>query len=170
MGLLHDMANVLKFNFEIFPDESFSPEGKDCWKQVKKEFQEKYGFDEHKATLQIIQELGVHNRITEIISRMSFRNLPEIFSGNDWDLKTCEYSDLRVSPYGVLSLRDRIMDGRKRYVERANTDYDADVFDKSAGYAYKLEQQIFEHCKIMPEDINDEVVNPKIEDLKEFEI
>lgn len=168
--LIHDMGNVLKFNFEYFSDEFFEPEGKIYWKQVKEKFRQKYGDDEHKASIQIAKELSVSNRVIEIISRMEFDMLAEIANETDFEIKICKYSDLRVSPLGVTSLKDRLSEGKKRYVEQPTSKYLLADFERLASYAQKVEQQIFEKCRIKPEDINDDSVSPPIEDLKNFEI
>src|SRR3989344_2472976 len=55
--LLHDMGNILKFNFDIFPEEFYGKQGRAYWEKVKQEFKEKYGEDEHKATHAIAEEL-----------------------------------------------------------------------------------------------------------------
>ena len=96
--------------------------------------------------------------------------MPEIATGNDFKIKICKYSDLRVSPVGVVSLEDRLSDGKKRYVDQLNNKYSLADFKRLASYANKVEQQIFEHCKIKPEDINDKTVSPLLEKLRDFEI
>ena len=64
--LFHDMGNIIKFDLTKFPD-FLEPEGLEHWSQVKKEFEEKYGFDQHAATLMIARELGLSVPVLECI-------------------------------------------------------------------------------------------------------
>src|SRR5690242_14147552 len=65
-SLLHDMGNILKFDFQAYPS-AFEPEGISYWKRVQDEYRAKYGNDEHDATLTIARELGVSDAVLGII-------------------------------------------------------------------------------------------------------
>jgi len=167
--LLHDMGNILKFNFDIFSDEFFAPEGKDYWMKVKEEFRQKYGDDEHEATRLILENIKVNQSIKDLTNYIGFSQVGSLVKQNNFNKKIRLYADCRVSPFGITSLDKRMEEGSKRYVVQKGK-FSAEEFGNLANFAKKLEQQIFEHCKIKPESIIDENVNPLIQELKRVEI
>ena len=52
------MGNIIKFDLDVFP-QFWEPEGKDHWQQIKDEWIQKYGDDEHAAALAIAREIGL---------------------------------------------------------------------------------------------------------------
>lgn len=60
--LVHDMGNIIKFDMDMFY-ESWDPEGTAYWNGVKDDFKRRYGGDEMRATLNIIEELGLNGDI-----------------------------------------------------------------------------------------------------------
>ena len=168
--LLHDMGNIIKFKMDVMP-EFFNPEGVEYWQRVKDEYIAKYGTDEHHATLDIVKELNLSHKIVEFINVISFLDGPKVVFDPDFNHKIMLYCDNRVSPFGVVSMEDRLLDFRKRY---AHLDKISDQ-DSSLRLAFEsglreIEKQIFQHCKINREDITDEAVAPIIEELKHFVI
>lgn len=166
--LLHDMGNILKFNLQVFP-EFLQPEGLEYWEQVKEEYRSKYGNNEHEATLAIAQELKVSTRTYDLLLSIGFTKAEENYLTDDYAKKICDYADTRVAPYGVVSLRERIEEGRKRYVKRTG-DYDIGTFTKLANYMKQIEEQIYSHTQKPASFISDQLVNQEIENLREFTI
>lgn len=168
-GLLHDMGNIIKFNLNYFP-EFLEPEGLEYWQNIQKEFKEKYGNDEHEATQKILEELGIDKRVIAIDSKMIFGNLCIDKDSNDWELKLLHYADMRVGPFGILSYEDRMEDARKRYVNVLDDEMtrEKDRREILLACGKDIERQIFEHCSIKPEDINDTSIAPIIEELKGY--
>ena len=167
--LLHDMGNILKFNFDVFP-EFTQPEGKDYWETVKQEFKEKYGNDEHHATLEIAKDLHIEDHILELIDAIGFPNADKNVAQDNFGKKICGYSDMRVAPKGINSLLDRLSDARKRYVDIPNAKWTIESFLYHQNHWQEIEKQIFAKCRITPSYISEETVNPQIKDLKNFEI
>lgn len=81
------------------------------------------------------------------------------------------YSDQRVAPYGVTSLEERLEEVKKRYKNISSSIWSN---EEKANHLIKcslgIEKQIMEHCKLNPEDINDDSIKPYIEQLKRYEI
>jgi len=167
--LLHDMGNIIKFKLELFP-EFLEPEGSEYWKSVKDEFIEKYGRDEHFATNEIVREVGVSERISQIVGAFGFSKASDTLETDDIEIKIAAYSDHRVKPDSLAPMLERFADGRKRYVENKNAKFDVDYFDERVAIWKKVENQIFEKCIIAPEDISNESVAPVIEKLRDFEV
>jgi hypothetical protein len=167
--LLHDMGNILKFNFDLFP-EFFQPEGVEFWKNVRKDFAEKYGEDVHHATIAIAQVIGVSDRTLALIQAIGFSNAVLNKNHNDFSKKICAYADTRVKPQGVGSLIERLEDGKKRFHLNKKNQDNEEFFQQMSEALIELEKQIFEVNSLQPQNITDERIKVNIEELKDFEI
>ncbi len=167
--LLHDMGNIIKFNLDLFPD-FLEPEGREYWQKVKNDFVEKYGNDEHEATLQIVSELGQNERISELVDAFSFRQAKANYESGDVGRMICTYSDMRVEPHGVVSLEDRLRDGTKRFRINKPGIRDEELFKEMSRYLKKIEEYIFHSSSLSPKDITDDLIVSNMKQLKEFEI
>jgi HD domain len=169
--LLHDMGNILKFdlsktksvlNLEI--DVGF-------WQKVKEEYRQKYGDDEHQAALKIAREAGATGKVIELIDCIGFDNGGTNAETKDFSKKICAYSDMRVGPKGVISLEERMADLRVRYDNKFHMmGGSEEKRTKFENGLREIEQQIFEHCSIKPEDITEAAIADKKERLKGFKI
>ncbi len=164
--LLHDMGNIIKFDLSQF-SEFLEPEGPGYWQKVQAQFKTRYGDDEHHATIEIAKELGVKSKIVELIDGIGFSNSLVTVSQKKLEPKICAYADMRVAPNGVLSLDERLADGRRRYANRPKY---IDDFDKYVAAFEQIEKQVFENLKIKASDITDESVAPIIKELKTWQI
>jgi len=165
--LLHDMGNIIKFDLNYFP-EFLKPEGFEYWQKVKDEFIQKYGSDEYYATQRIIDELVDSEKIKECVDQVGFSKLQETSKDTSLVKKICAYSDMRVGPYGVVSIEERVNDGRKRYEGRKDKTIGPDKYEVLADALKEIEKQIFETVTIKPEDVTDDLVNEKIAELRSF--
>lgn len=160
--LLHDMGNIIKFKFEVFP-EFFEPEGVEYWQDMQKQFIEKYGDNAHKATIEIVEEIGVPQRIVDLINGMGFSLAKKVRDCNDFSQKICLYADMRVNPQGVVSLEERFADGQVRYFRKEE--------DKRFAYAMNaciktVEKQIFEKCEgLKAEEISESRITQSFGDV-----
>lgn len=167
--LLHDMGNILKFKLDVFP-EFLQPEGFDYWHTVQNQYREKYGENEHEATLAIAREIKVSKRTYELMSAVEFSKAELNYQSADIARKICAYADMRVQPFGVTSLQARLEDGRKRFQVRKSQLYDTDRFNVQESYLKKIEAQIFLHCSIDPLDITEKSIQKLIPALQLFEV
>ncbi len=117
-ALLHDLSNIVKFDFVKHP-EFLGEAQKDInyWIEQQKQVIDKYGKDDHDATEKMLDEIGVSDEIKKIISSKSFRNSIEVNNSDSWETKILLYSDLRVGPFGIVSLLERI-DGLTTRLEK----------------------------------------------------
>lgn len=172
--LFHDMGNIVKFDLGYIP-EFLEPEGLAYWENVQREYKQKYGgADQHAANEKIARELGLSEEVISYIAAVSFSKVGEVVKSASFEKKICEYSDSRVGPHGILSLDDRLRDGRKRYLKRVDAVQQdgvaapADTFEALLKLEHELERQIFSVADITPEDITDAAVAPLIEQLWEY--
>src|SRR4051812_37550310 len=74
-SLLHDMGNIVKFNFDQTVEYQIAP-GEitrlDYWKQVKQKVIDKYGPGSHNVTRKIVEEVPVGNRVRELVESVGF--------------------------------------------------------------------------------------------------
>jgi hypothetical protein len=167
--LLHDMGNIIKFDLNYFP-EFLKPEGLEYWQKVKDEYIKTYGESEHYATQSIIAELVDSERIKEYANQVGFSKLQETENDTSLAKKICAYSDMRVGPHGVISINERVADGRKRYEGRIDKAIGSDRYEVLANALKEVEKQIFEIATIKPDDITDELITKKITELRGFVI
>jgi hypothetical protein len=168
--LLHDMGNILKFTFDS-PDEWFEPEGKDYWRKVQQETAQKYDtWDEHQLSIIVAKELGVKFEVLTCIESIDFGRTIETLARPEIEPKICDYADLRVTPYGVVSLDERLEEGNKRYRNRPGKWLAEDVREKILQACHDNEDNLFASSKLKPEDITDKTTAPTVEQLKAYEI
>ena len=118
------------------------------------------------------KEIGVSEGVLERIGAMGFQNLRATRDSADFEQKICEYADLRVGPFGVLSLADRIADIHKRYHGRGQESVtnDAQEFKELSHAAEEVERQIFEMTSLKPEAISDDSIALIMAELPLMEI
>lgn len=165
--LLHDIGNIIKFRFNLSEDEQ-NPDI-EYWRGVRNEFIEKYGTDEHHATIDIVKELGQSEKVISYIDGVGHDKFGQQIERDDMGIKIVNYADTRVSPYGIVSYQERMDDVLSRY--RSHPQFIGDeVHNDFVTSGYVVEEQIFKQVSIKPEYINDLATSEIIEELKNFEI
>ena len=149
-ALLHDVGNIVKFNIKKYPHFLGEEQNRaQYWIAVQEEMIKKYGTDDHLTTKSMLNELGVADKIVNTIYSMSYWNAPAIKDSDDWVLKILLYSDLRVSPNGIISIRERLDDLYSRLEKYKNR-----IDLSNAGT--EIEKQIQQNLNANIIDINDE--------------
>ncbi len=166
--LLHDMGNIIKSDLNYFP-EFLEPQGFEYWQNVQNEYFQKYGRNEHEATLKILKELEISSAVMVIVDGIGYPHIEDSYIANDFNYKIAQYADLRVSPHGILSITERATEARKRYEGRIS-DMDESMREQKIKHMFLIENQIFSKINMLPEEINDESVAPYIKKLQEFEL
>ena len=162
--VFHDMGNIIKSDLDRFPD-FLEPEGREYWEGVKKEFVERYGVDDHVASEKIAEELGLAPRVMFCLTNIGVSKATETERGDSFERKVCNYADMRVGPYGVLPLEERIADLSKRYAHKAGA-IPNDRFEKLVQSLRGIEQQIFSRVGTRPEQITDAAIQETIAELR----
>ena len=83
--------------------------------------------------------------------------------------KICIYADNRVTPFGVVSLDDRSLEAKERYKHHPHA-FNEESRKFFMENMFSIEDQIFFHLNIKPEDINDESIKEYLEKLKNISI
>jgi hypothetical protein len=167
--LLHDMGNIIKFKLDRFP-EFLQPEGYEYWKKVQDTFKEKYGTDEHLATLIICDELGVSDAVLNCIRAVGMTRVHHNVTEGTLEERITNYADLRVGPKGLMSIHERLADGK---VRNGNTHDGVTLTD--AGFR-TMSAQIVELERMLttptctPQALTGDMCAPLIETLRAYEI
>lgn len=166
--LFHDMGNIIKSDLTRFP-EFLKPEGHEYWKKVKDEYNAKYGNNEHLATEAIAKEINLSPKIIAYIRKIGFSNATRNEKEAHFEDKICNYSDMRVDPNGVTSMKERILEGQKRYAGKKHS-IASDSFESLVKSFENIEKQIFSKTKIKPSDITKEGISKIIEEFRNLNI
>src|SRR3989344_5468981 len=152
MLLLHDIGNIVKFDLEKHPELLGDEVSRiEYWMKRQSEAIEKYGKDDHTATITMLAELGVSEEIKQKIHGMEYMDVENIKDHDDWYLKVALYDDLRVGPFGILTLQERLDDLHARS-EKCGAHPEFIDFSK------ELEKQVQENMSIGVDSISDETV------------
>ncbi|KKU02892.1 MAG: hypothetical protein UX88_C0035G0003 [Candidatus Woesebacteria bacterium GW2011_GWC2_47_16] len=154
-ALLHDVGNIVRFDFDNHPEFLRDEQSRvGYWRDVQKQMVEKYSKDDHAATKKILQEVGVDEKLIEIIWEMRFGKSVATRDSNNWPLKIILYADLRTLPLGIGTLEERLHDVRQRlskYSTRAD-------FKDLVNACRDIEKQIQQKVNIPLEQISDETL------------
>lgn len=174
-ALFHDMGNIIKFDFSVFP-EFLEPKGREYWQGVKDEYVKKYSADHHAANLAIAKEIGLSEKVQMCIDSVAISKIEDTLANGSWEQKICEYADTRVGPHGVLPLKERFLEGRRRYLmyhgaqDEPGIAAPQDKFDVLLQTEKEMEKRILDKTSLTPGDITDESIAPSIEELRNYSV
>jgi hypothetical protein len=170
VNLLHDMGNIVKFDFNLYAVMGMSAVDVPYWTNVQKEYIEKYGRNEDIATDAILQELNVEHEVVRILGQHALEKAKYALENDNWGIKIIRISDSRISPQGVVTLSDRWSDIRRRYTNKDHRLSNPDEVTQREQMEHAIEKQIQSKCTIDLQKISDADIEPYIGRLKEFQI
>lgn len=163
VSLLHDMGNILKIPEDFSENENFI--------KIRQTYFAKYGTNDHALNLEIGKIEGLTEKELTILDGKRSRKNEETLACNSYERKICAYCDQRVAPNGVVSIRERLEDAKKRYRNKPLSVWsNEEKANRLIECSLEIEEQIMEFCDIKPEDINDESIAAYVESLKKYEI
>jgi putative nucleotidyltransferase with HDIG domain len=152
--LLHDLGNLVRFDFENHSEFLGKEQSRlGYWQRVQKEMVKKYGFQADQATLQMIEEINLDPKVKNLIKIKNFDNIIRMPDSQNWGLKIVQYSDMRVGPFGVVSLKQRLDEA----VKRLNVWRSAENLEALIAASFELEKQIQDHTNIRLTEITDRI-------------
>lgn len=166
--LLHDIGNLIKFDLD--KDELLPVEERERLKKVQADFKAKYGNEEHVATQKIAAELGVPEKVQDILNNIGSSKVHLTIESDDWYRKVCSYADFRVAPHGIVSINERWDDVIKRYQGRDHVLADIEKCEEKRKNCLILEQQIQNKCHDSLERIGDKSIREEIFRLPGYQI
>jgi hypothetical protein len=168
-SLLHDIGNIVKADFDRFP--ALFPEelrNLPYWRAVQDQIRTRYGSTDQEVSLKIASELGVSERIRDLLQRKLFIRNAETLASEDWELKICAYSDQRVGPYGVLPLVERLREAKERYRGVPYASVNTPGFEHLVDCAILIEQQLQQFVDRPLGGITESLVEDRIEGLRHY--
>ncbi len=167
--LLHDMGNIIKSELSLFP-ELRGGMSQEYWEGVKKQYINKYGTNEHEASMEILDELGMPEEVKKIVSSVDFNKISGSVN-ESIEIQIALYCDSRVGPLGIISMKERMSEGKARYQTKQKGIYlDDAAWDRAIEIYEDYEKKFFANSSIKPGDINDALAAPIITELKNFVI
>lgn len=120
VALLHDLGNLVKYDLSPRFAHLLNDKGNnvDYWVSLQREMIRKYGSNDYEATLGIANDLKLNRKTMKTLENLVKSSPEEIIHSGGWELKTILYADVRVSPYGVVSLPERLNEWCNRYKDR----------------------------------------------------
>jgi len=152
-ALLHDLGNILKFQFDREDMvELMQPEGAEYWQKKQAEVELEYGSEEDVATVMMLQKINVSPETIKVIDSAHLSELDKIVANNNLSGQVMLYCDMRVGPGAVMTLTERMQDMRDRYVTHRFTH---EEMDEMVEKMKTIEENIFARCQIKPEEITE---------------
>lgn len=167
--LVHDMGNLIKSKMDTFP-EFFDPEGVDYWIKVKEEMIEKYDNDVHGATVSMVEDMNLEDKSVFYFRAIGGDDTQRVHAGGTLGEKIATYSDMRIGLHGAVSLKERMDDIRRRYIERNMEGFSSDDIDVREQRLADMEKDIFANSNIQPSDITDKSTEEIQDELWEWEV
>ena len=162
VSLLHDMGNMVKI-----PEEGQDRE----FIEIRRKYYEKYGTNDHAINMLIGKNLGLSKKEIEILNGKRSRKNEQTAKSDNYEIKICAYCDQRVAPDGVVSLKERLEDAKIRYKDKPLSVWsNEEKANQLIKLALEIEEQVMRYCKLKPEDINNQSIQPYMDRLKEYEI
>ncbi len=173
--LLHDIANLIKFDFNSPLSQQSITEKRDLkyWQNVKKNLKQNYGSDVLSASIRIIQELNPQksDKIIDLLKKHTFETIPSLLNTQgSWEHKIVLYCDIRFKPEGISSLSDRIRDLQKRYQNRDDSWINKQTFKHRLDNSLKLEQQLDSHTEIDLPAVTQEQLEKYISQAEQYSL
>jgi hypothetical protein len=162
--LIHDLANIVKFDFKASNKAALAPkdfDGTRQWKQVQAETIKRYGPDDHIATLRMAAEIGAPVEMINLLNEMgkSEDGIHNPAGSGNWALEICLVSDMRVALNGIVPMLIRLDELVKRYHGTPK----GLKFIELAKIAPPVEIEVMRNTSIDASDINDKSAKRYIE-------
>ena len=161
--LLHDMGNMVKIPEKEIQDKDFI--------EIRRKYVREYGTNDHQINMVIGKKEGLTDKELEILDGKRSRKNEETARSDNYEIKICAYCDQRVAPEGVVSIKERLEDAKKRYKDRPLSVWsDEEKANRLIKCALEIEKQIMKYCDLKPEDINENSIQKYILMLQTYEI
>jgi len=169
--LLHDIGNVIKFELGSSQVKKlYSKQELEKLVIVQKQMIDLYGDNADIANILILKKLRVDKQIIQLLDNHSFDFLPTLLDSENWNEKIVFYSDLRVAPWGIVSVTQRIKNLKERYCHR-NPDWNNNsLYKKWLNWSTQLEDQLNQHTKIDLKSLSQHQIEEKVLELSDYQI
>ena len=162
--LIHDIAKIVEPTFQLQEEEL-------AWTDTQNKMRAKYGTDAMHATYAIARELGLSDRVLELIGATGFANSVSVYESRDLGKMICLYADQRVSPKGIVTIEQRIHDGQERFRRKPQAYAETQTeFEAKLQALRDIEVYIFSKETLRSEQISDDAIKHYVTNLQTYEI
>ena len=166
--LVHDLGNLVKFdlngNAKVIEPALFTEE----WRDTQQQMIDKYGSDSHQATLKMLTEINLPEKIKQLAAKMDAGDICQIVN-ESIEQQICEYADLRVTPSAVVSMKTRMKDLRDRYANKIGWD-DPKVFAHNLACAQQIKNNLQNQTSVDITAIAEDKIQAYLVELARFEL
>lgn len=167
--LIHDLGNLVKFDLSPGAKVYDPTLATDQWRKNQQMMIEQYSSDAHQATLIMAKEIVTDPLVLKLVASMDATNLAKTFN-QSWEEKICEYADLRVTPFGITSLENRLNDIHQRYKQHSQAWSDEQLLTQNKSFGQKIEQQLQTNTKVDIITIPAEKIATYLVELPDYQI
>jgi len=112
--LLHDIAKPIGFDLAKQALFGLSSTAIARLAKLQNRLKSQYGNDEHQVAVKICQSLGCHQAVVKIVGNFEWKYIPKLIVENNIKSLIAIYSDMRIGPKGILTLKQRLDELKKR--------------------------------------------------------
>lgn len=114
---LHDVAKPVAFDTSIENLKKYgqSPDEQTNAIKLKEFIKSNYGTDEHKAAISMCKDVGMDVQGLKILDNIEWHLIPNLIKINDLESLIAIYSDMRISPEGIMDISKRLENLKGRY-------------------------------------------------------
>lgn len=158
-SLFHDIAKPLSFDYSKRNKFSPPPEQFKKLKAFQEIIKQKYGSNEHQATVKIFQTIGCLPRTIKPINNFEWGYAPRLYKKMDIESLIPLYCDMRIGPTGILSFKERFNEIISRRPNKTPE------ITKIKPTIQKLEKTLQEKTSIDITSIRNQQINQQIKTL-----
>jgi len=157
--LLHDIAKPITFDIAKQAQFGMSTNDIKNLKKLQNLLITNYGQNEHAALINICRELGLSSTTISLVNNLEWKYISRLLAEKNLDSLITIYCDMRISPKGVLTLKERFDELKER------TGKSEDYYD-----GLKVEQIITNNISISINNIANEEIDKNIQHLLQLEL
>ncbi len=160
--IFHDIAKPMTFDLKKQVQFGMSQEDIKKLKNLQERLKNNYGDNEHQATVKICEEIGLSKNAIRFVNNLEWSYIPKLIKENEIESFIPIYCDMRISPKGILSLKERLIELKKRTSKK---DYEENLEN-----GIKLENILKENTSIDPNSITNSQIDSLLDTLVNKEI
>lgn len=106
--VFHDIAKPINFDLAKQAQFGLTPQDINNLDKLQQRLKNKYGGNEHNASVGICTEIGCSSNTVRIVDNVEWSYIPLLLKKNDFESLIANYADMRIGPKGILTLEKRL--------------------------------------------------------------
>jgi hypothetical protein len=159
---LHDIAKPVNFDIEKQIEFGVSPTDIYSLENLQHFIKKTYGTNEHAASIGMAGDVGADKETLGILRNIEWSLIPDITRRDHFGALISIYCDMRIGPFGILSITERL----KNLEERRESE-DWEIYFK---LGEELEQKIKENTSIDLQSLTDRDLSNGFDEILALEV